>query len=147
MRQTVALHARDHVREGADPMRWYIPYSVKIYGDARPNRVADRAWVFGLDADLYGMELASANGYVTTPGSGSTQVMIRNETQDVDILLSPIVIPASSLNDLASPGVPDPVHRVAAGDQIQIQVVAVGAGSKGLGINLQFRVPSVDLDV
>jgi len=96
--------------------------------------------------DIYnGWDLVGVAAHVTTvSSSGAITVQVRNITQAADMLSTAITIDQSELDSLtaATPAVIDTSNDdVATGDAIAIDVDGAGAGTKGLFVELQLRLP------
>jgi len=95
--------------------------------------------------DLYaGWDLVGAAAHVTTASSsGDITVQVRNITQAANMLTRAIAINEGELDSKdALPALIDTTNDdVAEGDAIAVDVDAAGAGTKGLFVELQLRLP------
>lgn len=126
------------------------PFHLKVFGDANcldgntPESVrivvaGTSKMVVCMDDSVDGARLSKADAYVTTVGSSDIEIMLRNITQAVNMLTSPIVIAAGEFTSYAaggSSGVVDELNNtVAVGDLVGVNVVAAGGGvAQGLGV-------------
>lgn len=125
-------------------------YEIKVFADDEEVEVGNGAFIFAIPIDLDRARLRYANAFLTTSGSGDTEVMIHNIGVGTDMLSSPITIDSGELNaeTSASPVViktsdffvnyPDTDATVYRRDQIRIDVDSVGSGAMGLGVMLGF---------
>lgn len=100
---------------------------------------------FRVPSTLDGMDLlAVAASLSTVSSSGAVTVQIRNATQAMDMLSTPITIDQSETDTLtaATPAVIDMYAIVSTGDQLYIDCDGAGTGAKGLIIELQFGFAS-----
>lgn len=119
-------------------------FEIKLFADAVwPDSVSivtlgDARFVLAIAEKLDGAYLLQVEAYLTTAGSGDTSVMVRNATGAVDMLLTPVTIPAGET--CASTVATDPDNdQVEACDLIALDVDAAGGGdAKGLGVILTF---------
>jgi hypothetical protein len=87
--------------------------------------------------DVAGTYLREAEAYVTA--AGSCTVMIRNVTQAVDMLTTPITISGGFTSYTGgSPTIDIDNSLVALGDLIAIDIDSVSGEPKGLGVHLFF---------
>lgn len=121
---------------------------IKVFDDTTLIEAGDGKVIFCIPAELNGMNLVSAHGFVSTVGTGATliNVQIRNVTQAVDMLSTPITIDASeftSYTAASQPGIDAGNDDVATGDLIAIDVDAIGSttAGKGLGVIMGFQLP------
>lgn len=127
---------------GTDPIQ--IPgeavYSIKVFRDDTASVAGDGAFIFEIPEDLDGAMLARVEGYVTTDGGSNETVMVRNETEAVDMLNDPITIEAGELNSkdaTTQPTVDAGNAGVSWGDHIALDIDGAGGGL-GLGVILFF---------
>lgn len=121
-------------------------HAIKVFAETKANKVGNGAFRFSVERDLDGYELFDVSAFNGTTGSGSTIVQISNQTRGLDFLSTPITIPGGAYDShtgtqpVINQGGPiaNPFRRVAMDDRIWIDVDAVGAGSKGLGVYLTF---------
>lgn len=119
---------------------------IKIMDDATILTTGDGKFIFAISAELGGMNLTSANAYVTTVStSGMPTIQVRNITNgNVDMLSTPITIDANEFTSYsaATPSVVDGANDgVTTGQLLAIDVDAAGTGAKGMGIILTFEAP------
>lgn len=92
-----------------------------------------------------GMDLVAVAAHVTTVStSGLPTVQIANVTQAADMLTTKITIDANEKDSgtAATPAVIDTANDdVATGDELRIDVDVAGTGTRGLMVELQFRLP------
>jgi len=98
--------------------------------------------------DLNGMYLlrAHATVYGASPGTGTPAIQIRNVTDSVDMLSTPITIDTNEYGSYtaAIPPVIDKANnQVAAGDRIAIDVDDAGTSRTGLDVVLTFGRPQI----
>lgn len=92
-----------------------------------------------------GMNLVEVAAHVTTVStSGLPTVQIHNVTDAVDMLSTSLTIDANE-KDSATAATPAVINTsnddVATGDELRIDVDVAGTGTKGLMVELQFRLP------
>lgn len=113
-----------------------------MFSDTQTVTVGDGAMIFAIPLALNGLNLTSAEAFVSTvSSSGAPSVMIRNVTQAAAMLTTAVTIDAneSTSYSAAIPSVVDTGNDdVATGDLIAIDVDAAGTGAKGLGVILTF---------
>lgn len=119
---------------------------IKLMDDATILSTGDGKFTFAISSELDGMNLTSANAYVTTvSSSGAPAIQVRNITNgNVDMLSTEITIDANENTSYtaATPAVIDTANDgVSTGDLLTIDVDAGGTGAKGLGIILTFDLP------
>lgn len=91
------------------------------------------------DEQLDGAYLLAAQAYVTTAGTGTTSLMIRNVTQAHDMLNSTLDIGSGELSTCGTLADIDTDNdQVAWCDQIALDIDDAGTGAKGLGVTLTF---------
>jgi len=121
-------------------------HAIKVYSDRTTNKVELGAFKFDIERDLDGYQLLWAGLFNGTPGTGATTAQITNKSRgDLAMLNTPLSIPSGLTNSFATePDINDaglitnPNHRVHEGDTIWVDSLSVGAGSKGMGIYMQF---------
>jgi hypothetical protein len=115
-------------------------YEIKVFEDINPVVVGDDKFIWEIPEDLDEAEVIKVEGFVSTVGSGSTQVAIRLASPPgsvpADILSAKIIIDAGEHNskDAGAQPVINTNTIVAWGDHLHIDVDAAGSGAKGLGI-------------
>jgi hypothetical protein len=95
-----------------------------------------------IPAELNGANLVAAHASLTTAGSGTTTVQVRNVTQNADMLSTPITVDAgetSSYTAATQPVIDGGNDDVATGNIVRVDVDTAGAGAKGLTVLLTFR--------
>lgn len=131
----------------------YPPYRVKVFADRNaldgnlPDSaivvsVGDGKFIHAIESGLDGAWLNWCYAYVSGMGSGDLEVMLRNITQGVDMLASPLVIPAGDVTSQGStPDIDLANSQVAEDDLIAIDVDADGGGdAEGLGVGFNFKL-------
>jgi len=108
-------------------------YHIKVVADDEDVTTGDKKFAFDVSRDMDGHFLYDCEAYVTTAGANT--IMIRNATQAVDMLSTPITIPSLHSNDTfeINPATAQVAHK----DQICIDVDV--AGGMGLGVILVFN--------
>lgn len=100
---------------------------------------------FRVPSTLNGMDLVAVAAHVTTAStSGLPEVQIHNVTDAVDILSTTLTIDANekdSSTALTAAVINTANDDVATGDELRIDVDTAGTGTKGLIVELQFRLP------
>ncbi len=118
---------------------------LKLVKDDASLAVGDGAISFEMPAEVGGMNLVGAYGFVSTPSSsGTPQYQIHNVTDGVDMLSTKITIDANqkSSRTAGTPAVVDSAHDdVATGDILRIDKDTAGTGEKGDLITLIFGLP------
>jgi len=124
-----------------------VRYQLKIVHDEDTVTTGDGQLIFLVEDDVDGLSLIDAQAYVTTVATGAKpEVQIRNVTDAVDMLSTPITIDISEFSSYfaAVPSVVNPANaEVATGDRIAIDVDVAGTGAKGLGVIVHFGQPAV----
>lgn len=126
-----------------------LTHAIKVYSDRKTNAIGDGAFRFSIDPKLDNKKLVFAFGFNGTPGTGATTVQVSNRTKGIDMLATRISIAGGATSDFTtavvdtSGPVADPHDRVHLGNDIWIDVDAVGTGSKGLGVYLYFDYPEI----
>lgn len=120
---------------------------LKVFDDRANNRVRDDARKWPITEDCNAMKVIRLHAYNTTAGSGVTTVRVRNVTRGVTISSTDITIDSGEYSSYFS-GSPyaineggdptDPNNKVYTGNRFHIDVLAVGTGSKGLGVDVTF---------
>jgi len=136
-----AVHGRDHRPQGSDPL-YPVMMEIKVTSDISVLAVGDGQFIFACGSDLNGLNVVSANAYVTTlSSSGTVAVQLRNVTDSVDIMSTKVTIDASEYTSYTA-GTASVIDLtkddVATGDRIAIDVDSAGTGAKGLGVILGF---------
>ena len=116
------------------PCKVFFPTQSLVAGDAK--------YGFSIPEDLDGYDLSGIAAKVwTQSSSGLVSIMLRNATQGVDMLSTPLTIDANkkSSSTAATPVVIDTDNDdVAADDEIYIDVDSIGTGTKGLQVTPVF---------
>lgn len=115
----------------------------KVFHDRQAVKVGDSAIKFAIHPDLDHLKLIGVYAAVTTTGSGTTTVQLRNSTRALDMLSTRITIDGGEFTSrtAAVPAVINktgatPVHKVFADDIIHVDVDTAGAAAKGLEVHL-----------
>jgi hypothetical protein len=118
---------------------------IKVLDDTTLLTTGDGKLIFGIPLELNGFNLVSVAAFVSTrSNSDAITVQVRNVTDSVDMLTTPIWIDVSTYTSYISttPAVIDIAHDdVATGDLIAVDIDTAGAGSKGLGVMFAFQLP------
>ncbi|MBU0964723.1 hypothetical protein KKC06_06815, partial [Patescibacteria group bacterium] len=118
---------------------------VKVIDDATHLATGDGKAIICIPAELNGWNLVAAHGFVTTPDAAAVATFqVRNVTDAVDMLSTPITIDATEYTSYtaAAPPVIDAAHDdVATGDLIAIDKDVAGTAEKGDGVILVFALP------
>ena len=116
-------------------------YEIKVFEDVNATVVGDKAFQWEIPEDLDLAEIVSVEAFVTTPGSGNTQIQLHKldnaGASQGDILSTKITIEAGDYNsaDAATqPVITGGTHLVHWGEHLRIDIDAAGAGSLGLGL-------------
>jgi len=112
-----------------------IPDTIEVYtGDGISRMV--------VPSTLDGLSLNSIAAHVFTVGSsGSTTVMLYNETESVDILTTGVIIEASE-SDSSTSGTPPLIssnNTVNTADVLRFDVDTISTGAKGLEVRMTFK--------
>ena len=116
-------------------------YEIKLAADDSTVDTGNGIFIFSIPDDLDGLHLRAAEGFVSTAGSGVTQIQVRNVTQAVDMLSSRIEIDAGDLDSRDSTPrsvIDTDFNQVFAKDQIALDVDANGTTALGHGVMLLF---------
>lgn len=139
---------RPHSRGGTDPTPIYPVLFIKVFPDIGTGSTVttgDGKFIFAVSDDMDGMDLVDADAYVSTVGSGTVTVQIRNITQTADMLSTAITIDAgenTSYEATTQPVINTATDDVTVADMIAIDVDGAGGGdAKGLGVILEFAHP------
>jgi hypothetical protein len=136
-----------HLSNHADPLTGYllrqpVTVTLKVIDDTTTLTTGDGKFFFFITDDIAGFNLTNARAFVTTSSSsGLVNIMIRNATDAVDMLTTPLTIDAneSGSNTAITPVVIDTAHDdVVLGDKIEIDIDGAGTGTKGLSVSLTF---------
>jgi hypothetical protein len=112
-------------------------------GDAL--EVVDGAAYASIPALLDGWTITAVQAHVTTvSSSGAVNVQLRNVTDSVDILSTPVTIDSGE-KDSATAATPPVVNGanavVANGDELRVDIDGAGTGTKGLILNITLEEP------
>lgn len=140
------LLARVRRLEGIPPR---AVFEIKLFSDAviasgSIVKTGDNRFVFGIDSELDGAYLLDVQAFLSTAGTGETQVQVRNRGSgggNVDMLSTPVTIDSGGLRscDSLTPVVIDTANDQLAGcDLIALDVDSAGTGAKGLCVILTF---------
>lgn len=139
-------HGWGHAPNGGDAID--APYEIKVFPDVNSPAAlenpdlaivveGDGAWIHAMGRDVAGTYLREAEAYVTV--AGSVDVMIRNVTQAVDMLTTPITISGGFTSYAGgSPTIDIDNSLVELGDLIAIDVDSADGTAAGLGVHLFF---------
>ena len=130
----------------AEKLKWNRKViQIKVFDDATNLATGDGKAIFMIPEELNGMNLVDVEAFVTTVStSGTPTIMIRNVTDNVDMLSTPITIDVNektSLTATTPPVINTNYDDVITGDLIAIDVDVAGTGAKGLGVVLSFQNP------
>lgn len=121
---------------------------IKVVSDTTGLVVGNGKVTICIPAEMTGMNLVSAEAFVTTAATGGTiiSIMIRNVTDTVDMLDTAITIDAAEFTSYtadARSAVDVSEADVVTGDRIAIDIDAVGSTltGQGLGVILGFQLP------
>ena len=136
----------EEVIEGWKVVAPPAPFAIKVRDDKKANKVDAQAFGFTIPRDCNGTKLRWAKAFNTTPGSGNTTVNITNVTRGVNLLTTPLIIPSGGYDSDDGPAYVintgglswNPNHKVYNKNRMWINVIAIGGGSKGLGVYLAF---------
>jgi hypothetical protein len=114
---------------------------LKVVSDTMNPITGNGIVVFCIPDAMNGMKLFSAAAYLTTAGSGTTTVQVRNASSSNDMLSTAITIDTNELTSYtATQSVVNALYaQVATGNLIAIDVDATAPASKGLGVILTFK--------
>lgn len=138
-----AKHGNDHGSRGTDPVSLAVVVPYKVFRDDQVCTTGDGKLIDMIELDLDTACLTFVEIFLTTSGSGTTTVQIRNVTQAHDFLSTAVTIDSGELRskDAATPFVISASNAdVAHGDLIAIDVDGVASGSKGLGVKLTYEL-------
>jgi len=122
-------------------------HAIKVYADKKGNTVGNGAFKFDIEKDLDDLDLVAVEAFNGTTGSGTTTIQIFNNTRGVNMLTTPLTIASGQKHDNATAVITqagpigNPFKRVHWKDDIWINVLAAGSGSKGLGVFMTFALP------
>lgn len=123
-----------------------VRFQMKIVHDEDTVTTGDGQLIFLVEDDMANLSLVACYAYVTTvSSSGLVTVQIRNVTDAVDMLSTPITIDVSEFSSYfaATPPVINTANdQVDTGDRIAIDVDGAGTGAKGLGVIVKFGIPT-----
>lgn len=116
-------------------------YEIKVFEDISTVVVGDKAFQWEIPEDLDNAEIIKVEAFVTTVGSGNTEIQLHKLSNTGaslgDILSTKIVIESGEYNsaDAATqPVISGGTHLVQWGEHLRIDIDAVGSGSMGLGL-------------
>lgn len=145
-RDVTPIHATDHRRGGPDPMPVRATLHIKVFSDD-PDEISSivtagaNKFVFAIADDMEGLALRRVAAFVTTPSSsGRVQVQIRNRTQVLNLLSTPVQVDAGDTNSRTSTVEAVTIASIENewADEIAIDVLEAGSGAVGLGVILEF---------
>ncbi len=144
--QQLPIHGPDHRPRGPDPIPGTAIYEIKVFEDINQVVVGDGKFIWEIPEDLDGAQLVATEAFVTTVGSGATEIQLRKVGVG-DLLTTKISIDASELNSKDAGSQPAIVANgneiLAWGDHLSIDVDAAGSGAKGLGVILALAARSL----
>jgi hypothetical protein len=144
-RLALPIHGPEHVPGGPDPIPFGDAlFEIKVFEDQIAVEAGDGKFKFDVPEDLDTALLTKAEAWITSPAGGDVVVSLWNETQGVDLLATPLTIPAGGLNskDGTPAVVDDTTNEVAWGDEIWVNVD--NAGGMGLGVAVYFLSRAVN---
>lgn len=113
-------------------------YEIKVVSDFDELVVGDDAFVWMVPLDIDEFVFTDAQAFVSvTSSSGVPTIQLRNVTQALDILSTPITIDVGDLTSYDATTrrvISDTNRHVNTGDLIAIDVDVAGTGAKGLGV-------------
>ena len=127
-------------------------HNIKVYPDKKSNSVANGAFKYDIGKTLDGYEIIHVEAFNGTVGSGATTIQLVNTTRGMNILTTPLTIASNQKHDngaavIRQDGpINNPFRRVHWKDDMWINVLAVGAGSKGLGVYVVYAKPILPTD-
>lgn len=136
-------------------------YEIKLWPDDEAIAVTEGRFIFGIPINLDHSKLRYVNAYVTTVGTGVTEIQIHNTGSaavpaDFDMLTTMLTIDSgekdsetsavdweiagqeSPTPSFAEYGFPDTDNTVFYKQQLRIDIVSAGSGAMGLGIQIGF---------
>lgn len=117
-------------------------HAIKAIADKKANPVGPGIFKFDIEKDLADKDVVAVEAFNGTPGSGITTVQIYNNTKGWFMLDTPLTIAGGAKHDNGAAVIADsPRNHVDWKDDIWINVLAAGAGSKGLGVYMTFAIP------
>jgi hypothetical protein len=137
--QEVAQHGDGHAPNGSDPV--YVCYPVKIgLDDEDVGSGFTYRWT--LPSDLEDVVLFGVEAFLTTPGAGSSEVMVRSVRRSIDLLTVPATILAGDYSSIENPtqpvvdgALPDENNRLPLAECLEVELVTSGGGL-GFGVHL-----------
>lgn len=116
-------------------------HEIKVFEDVNQVIVGDDAFIWEIPEDLDGATIVKVAGFITTAGTGSTQVAIRlSDPCEVgtDILSAKIVIDSGECGSFEASTQPVviPATTVTWGQHLHIDVDAAATGALGLGVHI-----------
>jgi len=136
-----SIHAEDHTIGGPDPIPSLAMWPIKVGRDNLQVQTGDARFVWEIPEDLDGHVLMKVAAFISNPGSGTTEVMIRDVQSSIDILSTPITIDSGEKSSKTAATLPvvDPTYaEVAWGQQLAIDVDSAAVGATGLGVYFYF---------
>ncbi len=120
-------------------------YHIKVVGDLQVVATGDGKFIWAIEEDIAGMQLAGVEADVTTiSSSGGLLIQLRNiDNGNVDMLSTRVGIDVSETHSrtAATPPVINLANAdVAHGDRLSIDVDSAGTGAMGLGFVAKFSV-------
>lgn len=141
MERTIpSIHGDDHTPGGPDPIR-YAGYHVIVRRHDQVVIVQSPAAVFSVSRSTRLYRLFDVEAAVVTAGA-DTEIAIYNNTQGVDMLSTSCFVDAGDLHSKDAGTQPvvktNGDELVQHGDQLWIEVLDAGGGTKGLDVVLVF---------
>ena len=127
---------------------WNRTIIIKVVPDALPTYIGNGITAFTIPPTLNGLYLSGAAGkvgaHVYTAGvTGTTDVMIHNLTQAVDMLSTAITIDAGETDSSTAATAPvvNSNNQVATADVIRfdIDAISTGTAANGLEVRMEFK--------
>ena len=128
---------------------WNRTIIIKVVPDALPTYIGNGITAFTIPPTLNGLYLSAVSGkigaHVYTAGvTGTTDVMIHNLTQAVDMLTTAITIDTGETDSstaAAAPVVDTDNNTVSTADVIRfdIDAISTGTAANGLEVRMQFK--------
>jgi hypothetical protein len=127
------------------PLPRKAQFDIKVFADDVVTQSGDGKFIFAFPADLDGLCLVRAEGYVTTSGSDGVLVSIENLTASLDLMDDPIAIDVGELTSYTSvsPSSVEPNLPISTGHMISVNVDDNGTDTQGLGVILDFALCSI----
>lgn len=128
-----------HSPNGPDPLCAH--FCIALSAEDETPSTGNGLWTFAVEHDWSGTWLRRAEAYVSTAGSSVTQIQLHNVAQAADLLTSRIEIDSGEKMSWESTPLAevDPDNDpVLLGEEIRIDLDAIGSGATGLKLMLTF---------